>query len=179
MVQAKTNYCWTSIVPFASTVLELSPSRCEISNELFRLCSILVFKSDWAGDFLPFRNTLKSEEQNVQIHPHQQNDNVELTLFLQMLTASLVHQLSYVCSLRAQKPSLRFRGWVSFAPEGCRATLPHIGGLWSTVFALLWGELGFLMNELWNEFWGSLGDRGDCLVFPVLTASVCCTSKQN
>lgn len=79
MIQAKTNYCWTSIVPFASTVLELSPSRCEISNVLFRLCSTLVFKSDWAGDFLPFRNTLKNEEQNVQIHPHQQNDNVELT----------------------------------------------------------------------------------------------------
>lgn len=150
----------------------------------FPMCSleyaVYYFKKcDWAGDFLPFRNTSKGEEQKEQIHPHQQKDNVQLTFFpsnahgffgsstvINLLPPSTkaffeVQRLSFIC------------------PQGYRVALLCIRGLWSTVVGLFWEGLGFLMNELWNESRGSPGDRRGCLVLPMLTASVYGTSKQN
>lgn len=65
-------------------------------------------------------------------------------------------------------------------PQGHRVALLCSGGPQSSVVGLFWDRLGFLMNELWNEFWGSLGDKRCSLSSPVSsTTSVYCTSKQN
>ena len=85
-----------------------------------------------------------------------------------------------LCSFGAKKPSLRFRGWVwSVSPEMQGYSPLHRRALECCCWSPLRGAL--FPNE-WVVKWvpgGSWGDRWGCLVFPMSTASVCCTSKRN